>query len=223
MPRPVPSARLSAVRPSADPFAAALAGQVVHVHSADGRQRLLDAERWLGPARSADLDVLDRVDGPALDVGCGPGRMVAALTRRGVPSLGVDIDPGAVRMTRETGAAALHRSVFRRLPGEGRWEHALLIDGNIGIGGDPTKLLRRCAELLAPTGLMHVELTAAGGVISGAVRLVHRGVRGAWFPWTTVGIDAVEAVAAAADLHVREVRSAEDEGGPRWFAVLTKT
>ena len=223
MPRPVPSARLSAVRPSADPFAAALAGAVVHVHTADGRQQVLDAQRWLGPARGADLEVLDRVDGPALDVGCGPGRMVAALTRRGVPSLGVDIGAAAVRMTRDTGAAALHRSVFRPLPGEGRWEHALLLDGNIGIGGNPTKLLRRCRELIAPNGLVHVELTAVGGVISGAVRLVHQGVQGDWFPWTSVGLDAVDAVARSADLYVRDLCAADEDGGRRWFAVLTES
>jgi len=221
MPRPVPSARPVAVRPTIDLFSAAVAGDVVHVHSADGRQHPLDAARWLGPARSADLAVLDRIDGPALDVGCGPGRMVGALTDSGMPSLGVDIDPVAVRMTRERGAAALRRSVFRRLPGEGRWQHVLLIDGNVGIGGDATRLLQRCSELIAPSGRVHVELTATGGVTTGAIRLVHSGARGEWFPWSTVGVDAVDAIASPAGLRVRTIWSANDEGGPRWFALLT--
>ena len=30
----------------------------------------------------------------------------------------------------------LHRSVFDRLPGTGRWGTVLLLDGNLGIGGD---------------------------------------------------------------------------------------
>ena len=221
--RPVSSARPYAVRPSADILGAALEGDVVHVHSADGRAHVLDAVRWLGPARGADLDLLSRVDGPAIDVGCGPGRLVAALTAGGVPALGVDIDAVAVRMACEAGGAALRRSVFRRLPGEGRWEHALLIDGNIGIGGDPARLLRRCAELLASSGLVHVEMAAAGGVRSGALRLVHRGAPGAWFPWTMVGVDGADVVAAAAGLHVRELWSADDGGEQRWFAVLTKS
>ena len=39
------------------------------------------------------------------------------------------------------GGPALRRSVFDPLPGEGRWGTALLLDGNIGIGGDPRALL----------------------------------------------------------------------------------
>ncbi|MDP9442781.1 MAG: hypothetical protein M3P34_11540, partial [Actinomycetota bacterium] len=53
-------------------------------------------------------------------------------------------------------------SVFGALPGEGRWATALLIDGNIGIGGDPVALLRRVAELLRPAGVVLVELDAPG-------------------------------------------------------------
>ena len=41
------------------------------------------------------------------------------------------------------GVAALLRDVFDPVPGEGRWETALLADGNIGIGGDPVALLER--------------------------------------------------------------------------------
>ena len=33
------------------------------------------------------------------------------------------------------------------LPGEGRWHHVPLADGNIGIGGDPVPLQRRFVEL----------------------------------------------------------------------------
>ena len=36
---------------------------------------------------------------------------------------------------------SLQASVFDRLPGAGRWGTALLLDGNIGIGGRPTALL----------------------------------------------------------------------------------
>ena len=56
----------------------------------------------------------------------------------------------AVAHTVGLGGQALRRSVFEPLPGEGRWNTALLIDGNIGIGGDPDALLRRIAQLLAP-------------------------------------------------------------------------
>ncbi len=63
----------------------------------------------------------------------------------------------AVSLTRAAGGVALHRSVFTHIPGEGRWDTVLLIDGNIGIGGDPIALLRRVRQLLAPTGCALIE------------------------------------------------------------------
>ena len=50
----------------------------------------------------------------------------------------------------------------RPLPGHGRWRHLLLADGNVGIGGDPRRLLRRCRELLGPDGRLHAELAPPG-------------------------------------------------------------
>ena len=35
--------------------------------------------------------------------------------------------------------------MFEPLPGEGRWGTVLLLDGNVGIGGDPVALLERAA------------------------------------------------------------------------------
>ncbi|MEO6117356.1 MAG: SAM-dependent methyltransferase, partial [Pseudolysinimonas sp.] len=50
------------------------------------------------------------------------------------------------------GLPVLRRSVFHDLPAEGTWGTALLIDGNIGIGGDPESLLARCAQLVRSDG-----------------------------------------------------------------------
>ena len=58
----------------------------------------LPLDRYLGPADSGDLRLLDEVAGPVLDVGCGPGRHLHALARRGVFALGVDLSPVAVRL-----------------------------------------------------------------------------------------------------------------------------
>ena len=123
----------------------------------DGRVLTLDIARWTADADRSDHGVLDRCSGPVLDVGSGPGRLVEALIRRGVPALGVDIAETAVAMTRARGVPALRRSVFDELPGEGRWPTVLLIDGNIGIGGDPVRLLRRVREVLAPGGTVVIE------------------------------------------------------------------
>ncbi len=133
-------------------------GAPLQLRHGDGRTITLDVARWLAPADTTDLDVIARACGPALDVGCGPGRIVAALTEQGRFALGIDIAEQAVTMTRDRGMNALRRNVFDRLPGEGRWATVVLLDGNIGIGGDLDALLERVWELLAPGGRVLVEV-----------------------------------------------------------------
>ncbi|MFD5841041.1 methyltransferase domain-containing protein [Streptomyces chartreusis] len=78
---------------AADPYATALrAGRgPLFLRRADGWLLPLDVERWCTHADPVDLDVLDRCEGAVLDVGCGPGRLVAALSARGRTVLGIDV------------------------------------------------------------------------------------------------------------------------------------
>lgn len=189
---------------------------------ADGRHCPLPVRRWHGPPEPAVRSVVARCTGPTIDLGCGPGRLTGALAQRGLVALGVDISADAVRLTRARGAAAIRRDVFEPLPGEGRWAHALLIDGNIGIGGDPTTLLRRCAALVTADGTVLVELEPPGlGLWRGQVQVASGGpgrglYRGPSFRWARVGVEAAQPAAAGAGLRVREVFRA----GRRWFAEL---
>ena len=158
----------------------------------------LAAARWLAGAGLTDLRVLRRARGPVLDIGCGPGRHVRALADRGVAALGIDASPAAVRVARDRGTHVLHGSVFDIVPAMGGWRTALLLDGNIGIGGDPEALLRRLADLLMPDGAVLCECEApGGGVRSGPLRLEHDAGASRWFPWSRVSVDALERVAAA--------------------------
>src|SRR5947209_16130852 len=91
----------------ADVFGAAIGNGPLYVRTEDGTCRDLPLEQWLGPLGPADAGVLDRALGPVLDVGCGPGRHVLALARRGVLALGVDVTPAAVRYARPRGAAVM--------------------------------------------------------------------------------------------------------------------
>ncbi len=109
----------------------------------DGTAEPLMLGRWCGSLVAGDRGLLDRCAGPTPDVSCGPGRLAAAVAWRGMPVLGVDISRAAVGMARARGVSALRRSVFDGLPGEERWQTALLVDGNVGIGGDPVWLLSR--------------------------------------------------------------------------------
>src|SRR5207249_2951296 len=103
---------------------------------------------WWLPAAQVDRHALTRAVGPVLDIGCGPGRHVVALAEMGVPVLGIDVTADALAAARTRGALVLERSVFDRVPGAGRWGTALLLDGNLGIGGEPVMLLSRVASLL---------------------------------------------------------------------------
>ncbi|WP_405685934.1 methyltransferase domain-containing protein [Streptomyces sp. NBC_01387] len=178
----------------AEPYRDALrAGQgPLFLRRDDGWLLPLDVERWCGAPDSADVTVLARCRGSVLDIGCGPGRLVAALAALGTTTLGIDVSQAAVDRTVQEGGAALCRSVFAPLPGEGRWGTALLMDGNVGIGGDPAALLVRVAELTGPNGMLIVE--AAGHDIDERVDVRvddGRGARGAAFPWARAGTRAL--------------------------------
>jgi SAM-dependent methyltransferase len=158
---------------------------------------------WLRHADRSDDVLLDACSGPALGVGCGPGRLTVELSRRGVPALGVDVSAEAVRLTRERGGAALWRDVFAALPGEGRWACVLLADGNIGIGGHPVQLLRRAAGLVAADGRIVVEVEPPGvGLQRSLLRLESGASPSGWFRWARVDMAAVGGVAAAAGLRL---------------------
>jgi SAM-dependent methyltransferase len=185
----------------------------------DGRTIELDVTRWLAAADDVDRTVLARCTGPTLDVGCGPGRFVAALLEQGVSALGVDIAETAVRLARRRGLPTVHRSVFEPVPGGGRWEAVVLMDGNIGIGGDPPRLLRRVRELLAPGGRLLIESDPDDDAADRlSVRFIRDGYPiGPAFDWARVGINPLRRIASHAGYSVVETWSA----GGRSFASLS--
>ena len=101
-----------------------------------------------------------------------PWPIAAALAEQGIPSLGIDVSPAALRSAHASGAIVLERSVFDPLPGEGRWGSVLLMDGNIGIGGNPVRLLARLRQLISSEGAALVEVEPPGlSLVQDVVRL----------------------------------------------------
>jgi SAM-dependent methyltransferase len=182
----------------------------------DGGTRI-DLARWAGSLDDADRTVLARCVAPVLDVGCGPGRFVLALAERGQAALGVDITPAAVHVTQRHGVAALHRDVFARTPGEGRWPTALLMDGNVGIGGDPERLFTRLRKVITNAGRLLVEIHPDPGTERcSTVRFSLGGMVGPPFPWAEIGRNALDRHARRAGYVVGEAWSV----GGRSFALL---
>lgn len=117
------------VAPASAGFDAALAGTADHLELTDGRRLALAVRRWHARADHEDRWLLARCRGPAVDLGCGPGRLVHALDDRGIPAIGVDLSPCAVRGCRARGVAVFQGDAFGWLPGAGGWRHVLLADG----------------------------------------------------------------------------------------------
>lgn len=196
-------------------------------HAGDARLRLVDraemidlhVRRWHGPVLPEESDLLESITSPVLDVGCGPGRHAAALARGGFRALGIDTSAAAVHAARRRGAMAMQESVFGPVPNPGTWATLLLLDGNIGIGGDPVRLLRRIGELAAPGGRALVEVGPPGSRSRRfRARVQHSGGVGPGFPWASVGATDIHTIADVAGLRTTQVR----EAGERWFAELEK-
>jgi SAM-dependent methyltransferase len=149
-----------------------------------------------------------------------PWRHLHALARRGVFGLGVDLCPAAVELARGRGANAIVGSIFGEVPYAGRWRSALLLDGNIGIGGRPARLVARIASLLAPGGAILVELAGPETVtVETLARIETAAAVSDWFAWAEVSTASIDELAVAADMEVGEVW--QQRG--RWFARMARS
>ena len=198
-------------------FDLALAGTAARLVRSDGVELDLAVHRWHAPAGGEDEWLLDRCTGPTIDLGCGPGRLVEALMARGLPALGVDVSPVAQRQCRRKGVPMVRRDLFDRQPSEGRWQHVLLADGNIGIGGDPHRLLRRAARLVRPGGTVLVETGGHPQALwRGTARLRTSTGAAALIAWADVGAAVLVRIGEAAGMRTTSVHR-----GRRCFVELT--
>ncbi len=206
--------RLYAAGLRGEPFAGA------RVRLADGTLTELPLQRYLGPPDETDEQLLSDLGGPVLDVGCGPGRHLHALAARGVFALGVDLSPVAVELARGRGVRAITGSIFGELPGSGTWRSALLLDGNIGIGGAPTRLLARIGALLSAGGELLVELESPQtATVCVRARIETADSVSSWFPWARVSVADIAGIAAAVGFTTAGTWAVQD----RWFARLVRT
>jgi glycosyltransferase A (GT-A) superfamily protein (DUF2064 family)/SAM-dependent methyltransferase len=186
-----------------------LGGRVAQVPVRD-RLLPMELDRWRGEADAVDRLVVSRCEPPVIDLGCGPGRMVRALVRSGRAALGVDASGVAVAMSMSRGGPALRRWIGESLPAEGRWGTALLMDGNIGLGGDVAGMLRRCVELVGPGGLIVCEVDRRPDRHDiGEVVLPGDHADGAPLAWSRIGAAALARIGGELDLLLVEEWSGE--------------
>ncbi|MEA9985546.1 MULTISPECIES: class I SAM-dependent methyltransferase [Subtercola] len=198
-----------------EPYARALAndGQLLLIPDGFGKHDavVMDVSRWSAAADATDMSLIEEGTGPLLDIGCGPGRMVKAALTAGYVALGIDVSQAAIDVAEQAGIPVLKRSVFEPLPLEGEWMTLLLVDGNIGIGGDVSLMLERCAELLSPSGSVLVEVQtdpATDATFDCTVTLDdNSGAVSASFPWAQIGSSALETRARMTGLRVTQTWS----------------
>lgn len=201
-----------------EPYAKALRheDQVLFIQDADAAHdtepQAMNMSRWHEDADETDFGLLAHAASPVLDIGCGPGRMVTAALNLGLSAVGLDVSPTALDIARRAGVPVVEGSVFDPVAREGEWMTTLLIDGNIGIGGDVSALLARCVELIAPAGSVIVEVhdvAHTDRAFDGTVTDLY-GHESDSFRWAEIGRDALVAKAGSVGLKLAQAWVADD-------------
>jgi 2-polyprenyl-3-methyl-5-hydroxy-6-metoxy-1,4-benzoquinol methylase len=131
-------------------------------------QRILAGLLVPFPARRENLDALvmylpARPGGRMLDVGCGDGRTLHALSRLGWQVEGIDLDPQAVAAVTQRGFRAHVGTLEARRFPDGEFD-AITASHVLEHVKQPETFLRECRRVLRPGGMLTVLTPNAGGL-----------------------------------------------------------
>ncbi|QWF85985.1 hypothetical protein HUW46_09466 [Amycolatopsis sp. CA-230715] len=197
-------------------------------------------KREPGANEPADIGVLDWVrDGYVIDAGCGTGRHLEILARRGVTGYGIEVAEAAVSLANAAGIPCVREDVFSHVPPRPA-DTVLAVGGNGGMAGTVEELpafLHRLSSWLTESGRIVLTSTdwrrfPAGKLHGSAIppgsypgnkrmrfRLADQA--GPWFPWVFVDADTLERSCQAIGLRVVERK--EWLGGAIYGAVLDRS
>jgi len=161
---------------------------------------------YFSPPPPAEQQVLRRLSGRVLDVGCGVGRHALWLQGQGLQVVGIDISPGAAEVARARGCKDIRvMDVLALDLPDHSFDACILMGNNLGMMGTveaTQQMLRQLHRVVRPGGLLiaqgrdplvtdkpeHLALHEANrqaGRPPGQVRIRHEygGAVSEWFDW----------------------------------------
>ena len=192
----------------------------VWLRVASGRRLTHELAAYFAPVTAQEHALLHHVQGPVLDVGCGPARHARLLQARGLTAIGLDRSLLALDLARSLGLRhGVHADVRSGPLPPART--ALLLDGNLGLAGTPTgaaQLLRRLATTCGPGGRLLVSGRAPrqGRLRPMVLRDEYRDRVGPWGRWLRAGLAAVLDLAYPAGWRLHYAATA---GADYWAAL----
>ena len=201
-----------------DPFGAALgdwaAGRhaPLHLRSRAGRLAAHDLGPYFAPLGRAELWLMGLAAGPVVDVGCGPARHARHLQAAGLRAVGLDTSAGALATARALGLRLAVQADALTGPIPAGFGTALLLDGNVGMGGSPAGAAALLARLAGAAG-DGARLLVGGRAPRGrrpwrrlVLRAEYLGRAGPWFDWLVPSLATLTAMAAAAGWRPEQAR-----------------
>jgi len=187
-------------------------------------------------------EAVENVQGRALDVGCGAGRISLYLQDKGHPTLGIDNSPKAIEVCQKRGVInAEVLSITQISSVLGSFDTIVMFGNNFGLMANPRRakwLLRRFYKITADNGLIiaesndiyltkepvhleYHEYNRQRGRMGGQIRLRirHKKRKTPWFDYLMVSKNEMEGILLDTGWKVRNYIDSE---GAAYIAILEK-
>ncbi|HWR82736.1 MAG TPA: class I SAM-dependent methyltransferase [Candidatus Deferrimicrobium sp.] len=182
--------------------------------------------------------------GRVLDIGCGAGRCMLYLKRKGLDAVGIDTSPLAIKVCKKRGLQNVKQLSVAQVSSKlGIFDTILMYGGNFGLVRNPKTarwLLRKFYRMTSERArivacsldpyqapaIEHLEyhkLNRQRGRMPGQVRVRLRYKKSAspWFDWLVVSKSEMADLLRGTGWHVR--KAIDSERGPCYATIIEKT